>query len=108
MHSGRAAAVAIDRCFTPRTRDTSAGELSIYDDLWHSEVAPDMRNRLFMTRLLYLASNERYDRLMRDLERLDDETLAQANAGKKRAILQLLHASDLPLLGRFLRERLRS
>jgi digeranylgeranylglycerophospholipid reductase len=108
MGSGRAAAIAVDRCFTPDQRDTSAQHLAIYDDLWHSEVAPDMRNRLFMTRLLYLASNDRYDTLMRDLQRLDDETLAEANAGNKRAILNMLHVSDVPLLARYLRERLGS
>jgi digeranylgeranylglycerophospholipid reductase len=59
-----------------------------------------------MTQLLYLASNERYDRLMRDLQSADIETLSGANEGGWRSLLQFVHASDLPLLARFARDRL--
>jgi digeranylgeranylglycerophospholipid reductase len=59
-----------------------------------------------MTELLYLAPNERYDRLMEDLGRTDSDTLAKANAGNVRAMLKLLHLRDVPLLGAFARERL--
>jgi digeranylgeranylglycerophospholipid reductase len=107
MHSGRAAAITADRCFTPNDRDTSAERMRIYDELWHSDVAPNMRTRLLMTQLLYLASNGRYDALMRDLNRMDEDTLAKANTGSKRALLKLVRASDAPLVARFLRERLR-
>jgi digeranylgeranylglycerophospholipid reductase len=106
MESARAAAVTIDRCFMASDRDTSAEALSIYDDLWHQRVAPNMRTRLTMTQLLYLASNERYDRLMADLQNADVETLSGANEGGWRSLLQFVHASDLPLLARFARERL--
>lgn len=106
MKSGRAAAITADRCLTSSTRDTSAEELSIYDDLWHSDVAPQMRIRLLMTQLLYLAPNERYDTLMRDLTRADADKLEKANAGKLRGIAKMLHAGDVPLLLRFLKERL--
>jgi len=106
MRSGRAAAITADRCFTPDERDTSAEKMRIYDELWHDEVAPNMRTRLLMTQLLYLASNERYDTLMQDLNRFDEETLQQANNGSKRALLKLVHATDAPLVARFIRERL--
>jgi len=106
MESARAAAVTADRCFMASDRDTSAEALSIYDDLWHQRVAPNMRTRLTMTQLLYLASNERYDRLMADLQDADVETLSGANEGGWRSLLQFVHASDLPLLARFARERL--
>jgi digeranylgeranylglycerophospholipid reductase len=106
MESARAAAVTVDRCFMANDRDTSAEALSVYDDLWHQRVAPNMRTRLTMTQLLYLASNERYDRLMEDLQSAEIETLSGANEGGWRSLLQFVHASDLPLLARFARERL--
>jgi digeranylgeranylglycerophospholipid reductase len=105
MQSARAAAITADACLTGE-RDTSADAMSVYADLWHERVAPKMRSRLLLTQLLYLAPNDRYDTLMRDLTRLDDDTLAMANEGGKRAMFRLLHASDLPLLARFARERL--
>jgi digeranylgeranylglycerophospholipid reductase len=58
-----------------------------------------------MTQLLYLAPNDRYDRLMRDLQRADDDTLQQANKGSPMAIQRLIHASDLPILADFARQR---
>jgi digeranylgeranylglycerophospholipid reductase len=101
MRSGRAAATTADHCLSQSEPDTSAEAISRYDDLWHGEVAPDMGARLVMTHLLYLAPNERYDRLLSDLNRLDHDTLARANAGDKRAIMKLLHLRDVPLLARF-------
>ena len=101
MRSARAAAITIDQCFTGTERDTSAEAMSLYDDLWHSEVAPDMDKRLFMTHMLYLAPNDRYDILMRDLAALDDDTLSKANAGNKLAIARLLHLRDIPMLKEF-------
>ncbi|MFB6136301.1 MAG: digeranylgeranylglycerophospholipid reductase [Halobacteriaceae archaeon] len=106
MKSGRMAAVTADRCLTPAEPDTSAENMSVYADLWHEEVAPKMRTRLWMTQLLYLASNDRYDTLMRDLRRLGRDTLTRANEGSLRAILRLVHREDLPLLKRFVSEQL--
>jgi digeranylgeranylglycerophospholipid reductase len=106
MKSGRAAAITADRCFTGDDPDTSAEAMSVYRKLWHSEVAPRMRERLLMTELLYLAPNDRYDTLMADLHDADSELLAQVNAGNVRAMLDLLHLRDVPLLARFATERL--
>jgi digeranylgeranylglycerophospholipid reductase len=106
MRSGRVAAVAADHCLTPADRDTSAENISVYADQWHSEVAPDMRTRLVMTQLLYLASNDRYDRLISDLNRSDADTLGQANSGNPLAVAKLLHLDDLELLKRFASDRL--
>ena len=106
MKSGRAAAVTVDQCFTRSEPDTSAEAMSLYDDLWHEDVAPDMGSRLLMTQLLYLAPNDRYDELMRDLRRLDDETLTRANDGDKRAIARLLRLRDAPILTRLAKRRL--
>jgi digeranylgeranylglycerophospholipid reductase len=108
MASGRAAAITADKCLTPAEPDTSAETMATYDELWHSDVAPRMDARLLLTRLLYLAPNDRYDRLMRDLERADEDTLSRANQGDKGAIAKLLHLSDLPLLAGFVRQRLGS
>jgi digeranylgeranylglycerophospholipid reductase len=105
MKSARAAATTIDSCLTPREQDTSAEAMAAYDHLWHTEVAPEMRTRLLMTELLYLAPNERYDRLMRDLNRADAETLNEANNGSIRALVKLLHARDASLVKRLLSER---
>ncbi|WP_132057459.1 digeranylgeranylglycerophospholipid reductase [Halorussus amylolyticus] len=106
MQSGRIAAATADRCLTPDDPDTSAEAMSVYDELWHTRVAPKMRTRLLMTQLLYLAPNERYDQLMSDLKRVGFDTLSNANAGDKRALAKLFHLSDVPLLMRFARERL--
>jgi digeranylgeranylglycerophospholipid reductase len=105
MKSARAAAIAADSCLTPRTRDTSAEKMALYDHLWHTEVAPDIRTRLLMTELLYLAPNERYDRLMRDLNRADEGTLNEANNGNLLALLRLLRPGDVSLVTRLVRER---
>ncbi len=104
MKSGRVAAVAADHCLTPRDPDTSAENIAVYDELWHEEVAPRMRARLLMTELLYLAPNDRYDTLLRDLDRLDADTLQRANAGNKRAMTKLLRLEDVPRLMKFGRE----
>jgi digeranylgeranylglycerophospholipid reductase len=101
MASARAAAVTADHCLTGDV-DTSAAEMRTYDDLWHRDVAPRAAIRLLMTRFLYSLSNDRYDQFMRDLERLDIDTLADANSGDPSALVDLLHLDDLPLLARFL------
>ncbi|MFB6090117.1 MAG: digeranylgeranylglycerophospholipid reductase [Halobellus sp.] len=106
MESARAAAITADRCLMGSVRDTSAEAMSLYDDLWHDRVAPDMRTRLTMTQLLYLAPNERYDRLMEDLNAMDFETLSDANDGSLRGLAKLVHLDDLPLLARFAKQRL--
>jgi digeranylgeranylglycerophospholipid reductase len=106
MESARAAAITVDRCLMGSQPDTSAEAMSVYDDLWHGRVAPDMRTRLTMTQLLYLAPNERYDRLMDDLNAMDAETLSGANDGSIRSLAKLAHLGDLPLLARFAKQRL--
>ncbi|GGI97649.1 hypothetical protein GCM10008995_04410 [Halobellus salinus] len=106
MESARVAAITADRCLMGSETDTSAGAMSIYDDLWHARVAPDMRTRLTMTQLLYLAPNERYDRLMDDLNAMDVDTLSDANNGSIRSLARLTHLDDLPLLARFAKQRL--
>ncbi len=105
MKSGRAAAVTADTCLTPAEPDTSAETMETYTDLWHSEVAPRMDSRLLMTELLYFAPNERYDRLMTDLSRVDGDTLAEINSGNKLAMRHIVHLSDLPMLAKFARNR---
>jgi digeranylgeranylglycerophospholipid reductase len=104
MKSARAAAITADTCLTPAEPDTSAEAMATYEALWHSRVAPRMRSRLLMTRLLYLADNERYDRLTADLRAADGDTLSRANEGDKLAMTKLLHLSDLPLLARVARQ----
>ena len=67
-----------------------------------------MNARLLLTELLYLAPNERYDTLMRDLRETSDDLLARANRGEKRAMAKLLHLDDLPLLAKYARQRFAS
>ncbi|MHC3438388.1 digeranylgeranylglycerophospholipid reductase [Natrialbaceae archaeon A-gly3] len=105
MKSARAAAATVDACLDKGVEDTSAEQMALYNKLWHRDVAPEMDARLLMTELLYLAPNDRYDRLMADLRRLEDDTLAKANQGNKRAIAKLLHVEDLPLLARLAADR---
>jgi len=106
MKSGRAAAVTVDACLTPAEPDTSAEAMSTYDRLWHSEVAPKARTRLLMTELLYHAPNERYDRLMADLDRAGEDTLRRINEGDTLAVRNIVHLSDVPMLARFAKQRL--
>ena len=101
MRSGRAAATVADSALTPRDPTPTAELLSRYDELWHDWVAPKADTRLFMTRLMYLASNDRYDRLMQDMNELDEDSLAAINNGDRRAMRKLVHLSDLPLLARY-------
>ncbi|MCU4752582.1 NAD(P)/FAD-dependent oxidoreductase [Halobacteria archaeon AArc-curdl1] len=105
MKSGRAAATAADRCLKHGRQSPTAANLEVYDTLWHRDVAPNIDSRLLMTHLLYLASNERYDKLMADLNRYDEETLAKANNGDKRAIMKLLGFGDLSLIWKVLRDK---
>ncbi len=105
MESGRAAAIVADHALTGEL-DTSAETMALYDDLWHERVAPNVKNRMMLAELLYLASNERYDRFMRDLNRLPKETLSKANAGDRLAMMRLLHLEDAPRLFKFAKERL--
>jgi digeranylgeranylglycerophospholipid reductase len=106
MQSGRMAAAAVDSCLKHGNVEPNEENLAVYDTLWHTRVAPNVGKRQLMTRLLYLANNERYDQLMADLGRLDDDTLSRANDGSPLAIRKLLHADDVPLLAKFARQRL--
>jgi digeranylgeranylglycerophospholipid reductase len=107
MKSARAAAATVDAALTPTEPTTDAETLSVYDQLWHRDVAPKHSARLMMTELLYLAPNERYDELMSDLRSTKKNTLEQINRGDRRAILNLAHFSDLSLLAQFAKRRLR-
>jgi len=106
MKSARAAAITVDHCLTLDEPDTSAERMSLYDERWHERVAPQMNKRLLMTKMLYLAPNERYDQLMADLRELGRDSLAQINEGNKRAIASLLHLGDIPLLAKLTKRQL--
>ena len=106
MRSARAAAATADACLTPAEPDTSAENMATYDDLWHDWVAPKAQTRLLMTQLLYLAPNDRYDQLMRDLRQASRDVLAEVNGGNVLEMRKLLHLSDLPMLAKFARQRL--
>jgi digeranylgeranylglycerophospholipid reductase len=106
MKSARAAAITADACLTPGEPDTSAEKMSTYEELWHNWVAPKAETRLLMTRLLYLASNDRYDRLMADLREAGEDALSAINGGNKLAFRKLLHISDIPILTKYVRQRL--
>ena len=105
MRSARVAAATVDSALTGET-DTSAEMMSVYDDLWHSDVAPNARKRLLMTELLYRGSNDRYDRLMRDLKGAGTDTLQRANKGSFAAMLNLLTFDDVPLVAGLARDLL--
>ncbi len=108
MKSARAAAATVDAALTPEEPATDADTLSVYDQLWHRDVAPKHSARLMMTELLYLAPNERYDELMDDLRATESDTLEQINRGDRRAIAKLTHLSDISLLAKYAKRRLTS
>ena len=101
MRSGRAAAATADSCLTHRSRDTSADQMEVYDRLWHRDVAPMMKQRLIMTELLYLSSNDRYDDLIADLNETDNDVVAGANSGNLKSLLHLLKLEDVPVLAEY-------
>lgn len=101
MQSGRAAAITADQCLIPSEPTTTAEDLSLYNEFWHTEVAPGHASRLWMAELLYFASNDRYDSLIRDLNHFDAATLRKVNNGNKLAIAKLLRFDDLSLLVQF-------
>ena len=105
MRSGRAAATAADHCLSLPEPDASAENISVYDSLWHREVAPNDRSRIALTELLYRAPDERYDRFIRDLSRYETDTLARANQGNPLAIARLLEPGDAPMLAGWLRDK---
>lgn len=105
MRSGRAAATAADHCLSLPEPDPSAENISVYDKLWHREVAPKARTRVALTELLYRASDERYDRFIRDLARYDRDTLARANDGNALAIARLLELRDIPMVAGWFRDQ---
>ena len=107
MRSGRAAATAADRCLSLPEPDASAENISVYDKLWHQEVAPKARSRIAMTEMLYRASDERYDQFIRDLNRYETDTLARANSGHPLAIARLLKPGDAPVLAGWVRDQAR-
>ncbi len=106
MLSARAAAIAADRALQLDEPNTSASMMQTYDELWHQMVAPHARVRLLMTKLLYLAPNSRYDQFMADLRKLDDGTLKKANNGHPLSIMRLVHAGDISLLSRYVKDEL--
>ncbi len=106
MRSGRAAAAAADSCLKHGHLEPTAENLEVYETLWHRDVAPNMKKRLLMTKLLYLAEDERYDQLMADLNRLEHGTLAKANQGDVFAVARLLSLDDIPMLAEFAKREL--
>ncbi len=106
MLSARAAAITADRALQLDEPDTSRKMMQTYDELWHKMVAPNARARLLMTKLLYLASNERYDSFMADLRELDDGMLRKANDGNPLAIIRLLRSEDASLFATYAKDEL--
>ncbi|MWG35651.1 digeranylgeranylglycerophospholipid reductase [Halomarina oriensis] len=106
MKSGRAAAITADHCLTLETPDTSADRIGVYDELWHERVAPNMATRLFMTELLYLVPNERYDGFIRKLDELPNDVLSSANGGSWLSLARLLEPQDLRYLAKLARNRI--
>jgi digeranylgeranylglycerophospholipid reductase len=98
MRSGRMAAATADRALTHSERDTSASQLAIYDQLWRDRVAPKVKTRLFMTEMLYRASNARYDSLIAGLHNYSEDQLESANQGSPLGMLRLLKLEDLSIL----------
>jgi digeranylgeranylglycerophospholipid reductase len=105
LQSGRAAAITADNCLMAGLDDTSAEAMSTYDRLWHETVAPNVKKRLHMTQLLYRGTNERYDKLVRDLNSIGGDTLQRANGGDIRALLRILKPEDVPVIARYAKEQ---
>ncbi|MFC6953687.1 digeranylgeranylglycerophospholipid reductase [Halorubellus litoreus] len=108
MRSGRVAAATADRSLTDSDRDTSAGELAVYDQLWQDRVAPKVNKRLFMTEMLYRASNDRYDALVSDLHKHSKDKLDSVNAGNLRDMLGMLKLEDVSILAKTARDWVRN
>ena len=58
-----------------------------------------------MTQLLYRGTNERYDKLVRDLNSIGGDTLQRANDGDIGAILRIIKPEDIPVVARYAKEQ---
>lgn len=99
MKSGRAAAITADQAL--RTGETSEEQLSLYRELWEEEVAPEREKRMAMTELMYLMSNERFDRLLNDLDNMDVEELSRLNSGHPTALINVAEPGDLKTVAKW-------
>lgn len=110
MKSGKQAGItaleALGRKRHGGEAETSEEFMKRYDRRWREKVAPNRWRRDFMTHLLYNASNERYDRLMNQLNSLDGDALRNLNKGSIREASKVASFSDIPNIGKVAREKI--
>jgi digeranylgeranylglycerophospholipid reductase len=111
MKSGKQAGITALEALGPKKNggkpDTSAEQMERYDQRWNEKVAPNRWRRDFMTHLIYNADNDRYDRLLEDLDQMDGESLGKLTQGNPRAMMKVLHLSDQSKFRQIASERLR-
>ncbi|MFB6187148.1 MAG: NAD(P)/FAD-dependent oxidoreductase, partial [Halobacteriaceae archaeon] len=101
MQSGRLAAMVANDALNRDPVNTSANVLEKYDELWKQRIAADRGTRVHLGELLYSRSADRYNRLMRQMNQLDLDTLADIYEGKGRALAKVAELTDIPAFLRF-------
>ncbi|MFB6174988.1 MAG: FAD-dependent oxidoreductase [Candidatus Nanohalobium sp.] len=99
MKSGNYAGITALRALGREERDTSAEMMQQYDRLWQENIAENRWERNFMTYLMYNMDNDRYDRMIEDLNQLSEENqdaLRQINNGDLKKALKLMEIGDVP------------
>ncbi|EGQ42999.1 MAG: FAD dependent oxidoreductase [Candidatus Nanosalina sp. J07AB43] len=100
MKSGKYAGITALEALGREETDTSAQMMKKYDRLWRNNVAENRWERNFMTYLMYNMDNDRYNRLIQDLDSLSDnddqDALRKINQGNFTESLKLLELGDIP------------
>ncbi len=99
MKSGKYAGITALEALGREKTDTSAQMMEKYDRLWKNNVAENRWERNFMTYLMYNMDNDRYNRLIQDLDSMSDgdqDALREINQGNFKESLKLLELGDIP------------
>lgn len=86
--------------------DTSEEMMGRYDRRWSNQVAPNRWKRDFMTHMIYNAENQRYDRLMEQLDDMDGDSLRKLNEGNFAEVMEVAQISDIPDIVKVAREKI--
>lgn len=95
MKSGKYAGMTALKALGQDPVDTSEEAMKHYDRLWKENIGDNRWERNFMTHLMYNMENERYDRLMEDLQNMEGDSLRELNNGNLHHIIGMIEPGDL-------------
>jgi digeranylgeranylglycerophospholipid reductase len=106
MKSGNLAGITALEALGKDPVDTSEEMMQQYDERWWNEIGDNRWERNFMTHLMYRMDNERYDRLLQDMEEADGDALSEVNDGNLMRGLSLAEAKDIPTIAEVGKDRI--